>query len=69
MRKLGLSKKGHWIGDANWTISWLYAFLKIEIEESKDLPPPELFLQLDNCVKDNKNKFVYFFLFIFTFII
>lgn len=48
--------KGHWQGTANWIISWLHHFLKLEIQNAEGLQPPDLFVQFDNCTKDNKNK-------------
>lgn len=50
--------KGIWKGTANWIISWLYTFLKAEILACNGTQPLVLFIQFDNCAKDNKNKYV-----------
>ena len=46
----------HWAGDPNMTISVLFQ----AIRKLKKPWPPNLYIQLDNCIKENKNKYVFF---------
>ena len=49
-----------WPNDCNLTI---FAILSTLIELSKHRPlPPKLLIQMDNCVRENKNKYVFGFL-------
>jgi hypothetical protein len=48
----------HWRTDPNMTISLLFQALR----KLKKPWPPHLHIQLDNCIKENKNKFVFFML-------
>ena len=48
-----------WKGDANYYCSVFFHYLEIRYKEEKYFPQKS-FLQLDNCTKENKNK--YFFL-------
>lgn len=49
-----------WSHDCNLTLCTLLASL-IKVAENQQLAP-RLFLQMDNCVRENKNKFVMGFL-------
>ena len=44
---------------ANYAISLLYQFLWGELKKAER--PPDLWLNLDNCAKDNKNMYHFFF--------
>ena len=48
-------------GDPNWTIQCLYNVLKHE-ERERDRLPPVLYLQLDNCTRENKNTYLFAYL-------
>ena len=45
-------------GDPNWTIETLYRTLKAEEQRRPDGLPRTLYLQMDNCFRENKNTFV-----------
>lgn len=45
-------------GDPNWTIETLYRTLKAEEERRNEGLPRTLYLQLDNCFRENKNTYV-----------
>jgi hypothetical protein len=45
-------------GDPNWTIDTLYRTLKREEESREHGLPDTLYLQLDNCSRENKNTYV-----------
>ena len=45
-------------GDPNWTIETLYRTLKAEQDRRPDGLPRTLYLQMDNCFRENKNTFV-----------
>lgn len=49
-----------WPHDSNLTINVLLQVLEREAREGP--LPPKLYLQLDNCWRENKNKFVFAFL-------
>jgi len=49
-----------WPHDCNLTLSSILFVLK-EISKHRVLPP-KLLIQMDNCVRENKNKYVYAFL-------
>ena len=45
-------------GDPNWTVETLYRTLKAEEERRGEGLPKTLYLQLDNCFRENKNTYV-----------
>lgn len=45
-------------GDPNWTIETLYRTLKAEEERRPNGLPKTLYLQVDNCFRENKNTYV-----------
>jgi hypothetical protein len=45
-------------GDPNWTIDSLYRALKREEEERAEGLPEVLYLQMDNCARENKNTYL-----------
>jgi hypothetical protein len=49
----------HWPHDANTHISLLYQYIKEELRRTSHLKV--LYLQFDNCGKDNKNKYIIIF--------
>ena len=51
----------NWNSDSNVTIEVLQRVLTI-IEKEKGVLPKTLYLQMDNCTKDNKNKYVFGYL-------
>jgi hypothetical protein len=48
----------HLYGDPNWTIETLYRQLKAEETRRGGKLPPTCYLQLDNCIRENKNTYV-----------
>jgi hypothetical protein len=49
-------------GDPNFTIETLYRMIKREEEARDGKLPDTLYLQLDNCIRENKNTYVITFL-------
>jgi hypothetical protein len=52
----------HWEHNSNIHISLLYKYLWKSIQNSQTIPT-SIYLQLDNCAKDNKNQYVFLSLF------
>ena len=48
----------HLYSDPNWTIETLYRQIKAEETRRGGTLPPTLYLQLDNCIRENKNTYV-----------
>ena len=49
-----------WLHDCNLTLLCIMSAL-IKISKTRVLPP-KLFIQMDNCICENKNKYVWIFL-------
>jgi hypothetical protein len=49
-------------GDPNFTIETLYRMIKREEDARNGKLPDTLYLQLDNCIRENKNTYVITFL-------
>ena len=51
----------HFASDSNWTCETLYRMLN-RAEQRRGKLPPNLHLQLDNCIRENKNTYVFCYL-------
>ena len=51
----------HWTAGANLSITILFNSIIQHFKNIKHERPPQLFIQVDNCVKDGKNKTLYAF--------
>jgi len=51
----------HWTAGANFSITLLYNSILRFFKKTKQQRPPQLIIQVDNCVKDGKNKVLYAF--------
>ena len=52
----------HLYGDPNWTIETLYRQIKAEETRRGGTLPSTLYLQLDNCIRENRNTYVIVYL-------